>query len=364
MNLAEIPDVSVLRAGPSGLGEGDISIEVENNVLTIAGERKAEHDERHEGCYRIERATERSRARSACSSGSSGSSGSIPVVAPVSREPAVGRVAVDRDRADGRRGRRWRCRGAGRRGRLQETEDAASDVSLEAAQRFAAALAFGSLARDVGGCRGVQPGFVTARRCSAQLSWRLPPRSRRWRSVRPEDAGIGAAPQVRANLASVENRSIPAISPISFAAVSTPQPCSASSCGARRATSVASSRCSASIERVSSRMRRSSSRATLTRAVCSARAKRPATRSCQQAPTSALVGISYSGHRSWHCQRRSLISAVRCATRRSRWSTSSRTSRSGPASRAIGSEATPSPTSAATSGLNRPRVGRLRSRHP
>ena len=74
--------------------------------------------------------------------------------------------------------------------------------------------------------------MLIARRCSAQLSWRLPPRSRRWRLVLPEEAGIGAAPPVRASLASVAKRSAPAISPISFAAVSGPQPRSASSCGA------------------------------------------------------------------------------------------------------------------------------------
>ena len=61
---------------------------------------------------------------------------------------------------------------------------------------------------------------MTARRCSAQLSWRLPPRSRRWRWVRPEEAGIGAEPAVRASLASVAKRLTPAISPSSLAAVS------------------------------------------------------------------------------------------------------------------------------------------------
>jgi hypothetical protein len=38
------------------------------------------------------------------------------------------------------------------------------------------------------------------------------------------EAGIGAVPLVRASLASVPKRSAPAISPISFAAVSGPQP--------------------------------------------------------------------------------------------------------------------------------------------
>jgi hypothetical protein len=50
-----------------------------------------------------------------------------------------------------------------------------------------------------------------AMRWMAALIWRLPPRSRRWRSVRPELAGIGAMPAALASLASVENRSAPAI---------------------------------------------------------------------------------------------------------------------------------------------------------
>jgi HSP20 family protein len=57
MDLVETKDDIVLQADLPGIGEDDVSIEVENNVLTISGERKAEHDERHEGYYRIERAT-------------------------------------------------------------------------------------------------------------------------------------------------------------------------------------------------------------------------------------------------------------------------------------------------------------------
>jgi HSP20 family protein len=57
MDLVETKDDFVLRADLPGIGEDDVSIEVENNVLSIAGERKTEHEERHEGYYRIERAT-------------------------------------------------------------------------------------------------------------------------------------------------------------------------------------------------------------------------------------------------------------------------------------------------------------------
>ncbi len=57
MDLVETKDDFVLRADLPGMGDDDVSIEVENNVLTISGERKAEHEERHEGYYRVERAT-------------------------------------------------------------------------------------------------------------------------------------------------------------------------------------------------------------------------------------------------------------------------------------------------------------------
>lgn len=56
MDLAETDDHIVLRADLPGLSEGDVSIEVEDNVLTVSGERKAEHEERKEGLHRVERA--------------------------------------------------------------------------------------------------------------------------------------------------------------------------------------------------------------------------------------------------------------------------------------------------------------------
>jgi hypothetical protein len=42
---------------PAGLTENDVNIELEDNVLTISGERKAEHEERKEGYFRVERAS-------------------------------------------------------------------------------------------------------------------------------------------------------------------------------------------------------------------------------------------------------------------------------------------------------------------
>jgi HSP20 family protein len=55
MDLAETDDQLVLRADLPGMERGDIDIEVKDNVLTISGERKAEHERKGEGFHRIER---------------------------------------------------------------------------------------------------------------------------------------------------------------------------------------------------------------------------------------------------------------------------------------------------------------------
>ena len=55
MDLVETDDEFVLRADLPGLSEDDVNIELEDNVLTVSGERKAEHEERKEGYYRVER---------------------------------------------------------------------------------------------------------------------------------------------------------------------------------------------------------------------------------------------------------------------------------------------------------------------
>jgi HSP20 family protein len=57
MDLLETGDHYVLRADLPGLGDEDVSIQFEDNVLTISGERTAEHDDQQEGFYRLERAT-------------------------------------------------------------------------------------------------------------------------------------------------------------------------------------------------------------------------------------------------------------------------------------------------------------------
>ena len=49
MDLVETDDHFVLKADLPGLTEDDVHIEVEDDVLTVSGERKAEHEDKHEG---------------------------------------------------------------------------------------------------------------------------------------------------------------------------------------------------------------------------------------------------------------------------------------------------------------------------
>ena len=56
MDLVEADEHFVLRADLPGMGEEDIKIELEDGTLTVSGERKAEHEDREEGYYRVERA--------------------------------------------------------------------------------------------------------------------------------------------------------------------------------------------------------------------------------------------------------------------------------------------------------------------
>ena len=55
MDLAETEDAFVLRADLPGVSQEDVSIELEDTVLTVTGERKADHDTKGEGFYRVER---------------------------------------------------------------------------------------------------------------------------------------------------------------------------------------------------------------------------------------------------------------------------------------------------------------------
>jgi HSP20 family protein len=55
MDLTEVDDAFVLRADLPGLSEEDVDIEVKDDVLTVSGERKSEHQDKGEGFYRVER---------------------------------------------------------------------------------------------------------------------------------------------------------------------------------------------------------------------------------------------------------------------------------------------------------------------
>lgn len=55
MDLVEADDHFVLKADLPGMAEEDVAIEVRDNALTISGERKAEHENRERGWYRVER---------------------------------------------------------------------------------------------------------------------------------------------------------------------------------------------------------------------------------------------------------------------------------------------------------------------
>jgi HSP20 family protein len=55
MDVAETDDHYVLRADLPGLSEGDVNVELDNNVLTISGKRSIEHEETKNGYHRVER---------------------------------------------------------------------------------------------------------------------------------------------------------------------------------------------------------------------------------------------------------------------------------------------------------------------
>ena len=57
LDVVETETEYVLRADLPGVDEKDVKIELENRVLTVSGERKAEHEERKEGYYRVERSS-------------------------------------------------------------------------------------------------------------------------------------------------------------------------------------------------------------------------------------------------------------------------------------------------------------------
>jgi HSP20 family protein len=57
MDLIENGDEFVLLADLPGLAEDDVRIELDGAVLTVSGERRAEHEQHEEGYLRLERST-------------------------------------------------------------------------------------------------------------------------------------------------------------------------------------------------------------------------------------------------------------------------------------------------------------------
>ena len=55
VDLVEREDSLVLKADLPGLTEQDVQIEVRDGILAISGERKAEHEDKHNGYVRVER---------------------------------------------------------------------------------------------------------------------------------------------------------------------------------------------------------------------------------------------------------------------------------------------------------------------
>jgi HSP20 family protein len=56
MDLVESDDHYVLRADLPGMSEADVDLSLEDNVLTLSGERKSDHEDKSDGYYRVERA--------------------------------------------------------------------------------------------------------------------------------------------------------------------------------------------------------------------------------------------------------------------------------------------------------------------
>jgi HSP20 family protein len=55
MDLVETDDHFVLRADLPGVAPDDVAIELEDHVLTVSGERRADHEAKGDGFYRVER---------------------------------------------------------------------------------------------------------------------------------------------------------------------------------------------------------------------------------------------------------------------------------------------------------------------
>lgn len=56
IDLVETEEDLVLKADLPGLSQDDVKVEVHDNVLTVSGERRAEHERKEDGYHRVERA--------------------------------------------------------------------------------------------------------------------------------------------------------------------------------------------------------------------------------------------------------------------------------------------------------------------
>jgi HSP20 family protein len=56
VDIYEEPEAIMIEADLPGLNKENVSVNLENNVLTIQGERKLEHEEKRENYHRVERA--------------------------------------------------------------------------------------------------------------------------------------------------------------------------------------------------------------------------------------------------------------------------------------------------------------------
>ncbi|HUB04882.1 MAG TPA: Hsp20/alpha crystallin family protein [Solirubrobacteraceae bacterium] len=56
MDVTENDSEYVLKADLPGLTDGDVNVELDDNVLRISGERKSEHEQKSDGYHRVERA--------------------------------------------------------------------------------------------------------------------------------------------------------------------------------------------------------------------------------------------------------------------------------------------------------------------
>jgi HSP20 family protein len=55
MDLVEAEDHYLLRADLPGMAEEDVAIEIQDNVLTVSGERRDEQEQQSQGWHRVER---------------------------------------------------------------------------------------------------------------------------------------------------------------------------------------------------------------------------------------------------------------------------------------------------------------------